>query len=851
VIRVALRGLLGRKFRTTMVALAIALGVAMVSGTYILTDTISAAFDQIFVSARSGSSVIVSGKKVVERSLGNQATVSESLLAKIRALPGVESAAGEIRDDAQIVGKDGKAISTRGPPTFGYGIDFAHPRFNPLGLLSGRWPHAGEVVIDKHTASDQGFHLGDLIGISARGPVQKYRLTGTAALAGVSATGGSTLAAFDLPTAQKAFAKEGKLDSISVAAKSGVAPEQLVREIRPLLPSSAQVKTSTDQATSDASQVTQGLSFLRYFLLAFAGIALFVGAFVIFNTLSITIAQRTREFATLRTLGAQRRQVLQSIFVEMLVIAVIASAIGLAAGVGLAKGLSELFAAAGAALPQTGLVFAARTVLVSLGVGVVIAVVAGLSPALRATRVPPIAAVREGAVLPPSALARFAIPIAVGVIVLSLALLGYGMFAGGVGTTTRLILLAAGCLLLFVGVALLSPPLVRPLAAAVGYPSQRIGGIAGRLARENTVRSPGRTAATAAALMIGLALVTFVAVLGAGLRASIVDTLEQQIRADYVVTSQNGREQFASAAGDAVTSASIVSAGSSVRGSQAKVAGGQQTVTGIDPATIDEVFQFDWTHGSNAVLAQLGRTGAIVTDTFAKDKGLSVGDRIRLVTPDDRRTELTVKGIYKSSALGSALGEVSLSKQLFDETFSRPENQLALATVADGPSDSAEQALARTLAPFPDAKLRTRSQFISDQESSVQTLLSLLYVLLALSVIVSLFGMVNTLALSVLERTRELGMLRAVGMTRRDVRRLVRHESVITALIGAVLGLPLGIFLAALVTRALAGQGIVFAVPARSLVVFAVIAVLAGIGAAVLPARRAARLNVLEALHYE
>ena len=307
-IRVALRGLLGRKFRTALVALAIALGVAMVSGTYVLTDTISAAFDQIFVNSRSGYSVIVSGKKVVERSLGNQATVPESLLTKIRALPGVDSAAGEIRDDAQIVGKNGKAISTRGPPTFGFGIDFSRPRFNPLGLLSGHWPHAGEVVVDKHTASNQGFRIGDMIGVSARGPVQKYRLTGTAALAGVSATGGSTLAGFDLQTAHKLFDKEGKFDSISVAAKAGVAPEQLVREIRPLLPSSAQVKTSTDQAQSDANQVTQGLSFLKYFLLAFAGIALFVGAFVIFNTLSITIAQRTREFATLRTLGAVRRQ---------------------------------------------------------------------------------------------------------------------------------------------------------------------------------------------------------------------------------------------------------------------------------------------------------------------------------------------------------------------------------------------------------------------------------------------------------------------------------------------------------------------------------------------------------------
>jgi ABC-type antimicrobial peptide transport system permease subunit len=383
------------------------------------------------------------------------------------------------------------------------------------------------------------------------------------------------------------------------------------------------------------------------------------------------------------------------------------------------------------------------------------------------------------------------------------------------------------------------------------FPNLRIDRQMTRVARENARRNPGRTAATAAALMIGLALVTFVAVLGQGLRASIVDRLKRDLVADYVVSSRTSGGQFSTAAADAAATAQGVAVASSARGEQAKVDGSQVTVTGIDPATITKVYMLEWKHGSDAVLGSLGPNDAIVTDTFANDKHLHVGSRLTMVTPADKKVQLVVRGIYKAPALGSVLGSVSMSTSSFDATFSRPRDQNTFITVRDQPTDATKRSIEAKLTAYPDTKVQTRDEFITDQESTVQTLLSLLYVLLALSVIVALFGMVNTLALSVLERTRELGMLRAIGMTRREVRRIVRHESVITALIGAVLGLPLGIFLAAVVTRALASQGIVFALPGKSLVIFAIIAVLAGIGAAVLPARRAAGLNVLEALQYE
>ena len=850
-IQVALKGLLGRKFRTAMTALAIVLGVAMVSGTYVLTDTINKAFNNIFVDSRKGTSVVVSGKKVVEESLSGRARVPQSLLETVQALPGVAAAAGGIEDSAKIVDRKGKAVTTMGAPTLGYGVDFSQPRFNSLKLATGSWPGADQVAIDKATADSEHFNVGDMISIAIRGPTQKLELTGIVTFGELSSLGGATIAAFDLQTAQKLFGKEGAFDSISVAAKNGVDEDQLVHEILPLLPANVEAKTAADQAKLDADQVSKRLGFVEYFLLSFGGVALFVGAFVIFNTISITVAQRLREFATLRTLGASGRQVLTSIMIEALVIGALSSVVGLFLGLALAKGLSALFVTLGIELPQTGTVFATRTVVVSLVVGTVIAALAGVAPALRAISIPPIAAVREGAVLPRSRFAPYAPYVAAAVVVVSLALLAYGMFAGGVATIARLALLAAGCLLLFIGVAMLSARIVKPLASLLGRPAERIGGLPGRLARENSTRNPDRTVATAAALMIGLALVTFVAVLGQGLRNSIVDTIEAQVRSDYVVSSQNGIAPFPAAAGEAVARTPGVEVVSNVRGDAAKVQGSEQKVTGIDPATITKVFRFDWTDGSDAVVAGMGRTGALITKSLADGEKLRVGSALEVVTPTSKKLQFEVKGIYKSPPLGSLLGAVSISRDTFDSTFPVPKNQNTYVTVQGSPSDSREQALERALAPFPDTKLQTRTKFIDAQQKVIKTLLALLYVLLALSLIVSLFGMVNTLALSIIERTRELGMLRAVGLTRGQVRRMVRHESVITALIGAVLGLPLGVFLGALVTLGLKNEGIPFALPTVSLVIFALVAVLAGILAAILPARRAARLDVLTALQYE
>ena len=858
-IRVALKGLLGRKLRAILTALAIILGVAMMSGTYVLTDTIDKAFSTIFDESYAGTDVVVSGKGADISFQGVDAEVppmDEGLVDEINDVPDVEIASGSVADETntKIIGSDGKAINTNGAPSLGFGVETGPEvdRFNPLKLVEGEWASGdGEVVIDAGTADRENYEVGDTIQIATLQPKQDFKVTGIAKFGDVDSIGSATFAIFDLPTAQKLLDREGQVDSISVAGTQGTTPEQLIDEIQPVLPADAQVRSAQAEAQEDKDEISEFTSFIRYFLLAFAGIALFVGAFVIFNTLSITVAQRTREFATMRTVGASRRQILWSVIVEALAIGIVASVIGLFVGFGLAVGLNELFKALELDLPTANMVYATRTIVVSLLVGTTITLVAGLFPAIRATRVPPIAAVREGFTLPKSRLSPFVPYIAIGVIGLALLLLGYSMFKDDLDTASRLLSIAGGVILLFIGVAMISSRLVRPLAAVVGLPARAIGGAAGKLARGNSVRNPGRTASTAAALMIGIALVTFVAVLANGMKASNRGAIEDQVAADYVITAQDGFTPFVAAAGDAVAGSPDAEVVSNVRADLGNVGDASTYVTGIDPQTILQTYNFDWKEGDDSVVQDLADDQAIVDSKFAEDNNIAVGDTIAVLTPSGTTLDQKVVGLYEPPPFYPLLGGVSLTTERFDSAYDRPRNQFTFVNVPDGDSASTTESLESAVAEFPDAKVQTREDWITQQDEDFNQFLIMLYVLLALSVIVSIFGMVNTLVLSVYERTRELGMLRAVGMTKRQARRMVRHESVITALIGAALGLPLGIFLAALVTRALQEFDVRFEVPWGQLVVFAMIAVIVGILAAIMPARRAARLNVLRALQYE
>jgi len=850
--RFALKGLLGRKLRTALTAIAIVLGVTMVSGTYVLTDSIDQAFDSIFTDVREGSNVVISGRSAFDLSDGSGATAptfGESVLQDVREVDGVQAAEGSVdSESAQLIGDDGKAIVYGGAPNLGFSIANGESQFNPLTLVDGSWPGADEVVIDESTADKENFAVGEEVGVQAAGPVERLRISGIVHFGAASSLGGATLSGFDLATAQRLFDKEGELDEIAVAARAGVSNEQLLQQIRPVLPENTRVIAAEQQAEEDAADTNEFITFLQGFLLAFAGVALFVGSFVIANSLSITIAQRTREFATIRTLGGSRRQVLGSIIIEALVVGTLASIIGLFLGLGLARLLFSLFSAVGFTLPNSGLLFETRTIVVSLAVGILVTLAASLRPAIRATRVPPIAAVREGATLPESRFARFRTIGSLALTALGFAALAYGLFADDLGTTQLLTWMGLGALLIFIGVALFAARIVRPAAVALGWPATRIGGAAGRLARDNSRRDPQRTASTASALMIGLALVTLVAVLAQGITSTFTNSVEQIFTADYAITAQNNFSPIPTAAAEAAADAPGVEVVASVRTAEARIFDSNEFVTAVDPQAEDAI-TLEWQQGSQAVLGDLGRNGAFVDDDYAKEHDLGVGSPVTILTPSGEEVRLVVKGIFEPPTGGSPFGVVSFSSDTFDDLYESPRNLYSFVEMKDDVTDSNTAALTAALDDFPNAKAQTRDEFVENQISALSSILNILYVLLALSVVVSLFGIVNTLVLTVFERTREIGMLRAIGMTRRQVRRMIRHESVITALIGGLLGIVLGVVLGVLLIARV--EFIEFSLPTGQLIIFAVATILVGILAAIFPARRAARLDPLKALQYE
>jgi putative ABC transport system permease protein len=848
-IKVALKGLAGRKIRALLTAFAVIIGVSMVSGTLVLTDTMQKSFDGIFETSYANTDVIVSGHQVVESETADAPTIPSNLLRDVRALPEVDAAAGSISDDttAKVIGRDGDSLAGQNP-TIVSAFDYTQPQLSPLKLQSGKWAQGDdEVAIDAGTAKKHDYAVGDTIGVAANGPLEQYTITGIARFGEVNSIGGAVIAVFDMPTAQAILHQEGRYDELAITAADGTSEAQLRDAVKTLAPAGVDVKLASQEAKDAAKETNEGLGFVRIFLLGFAGIALFVGAFVIFNTLSITVAQRTREFATLRTLGASRKQVLRSVRLEGFVIGLLASLVGLVLGIGIAKGMNALFVAFGIDLPSAGTVVAPKTIIVSLLIGTGVTLLSSIVPARRATRVPPIAAVREGSELPQSNMQKHSAKVAVGVIAAAVAAMSLGVF-GNVSGGLVALLLGGGMLTLFIGVALIAPRLVKPLAGLVGWPGRRIGGSAGRLASSNSIRNPHRTASTAAALMVGLTLVTAVAVLGNGLRASVNDAVDKQLKgADYVMAGSNGAT-YAAEADETLAATPGVKLTSGIRSGEALIDGEKGEIAGIDPATIGHFYTFDWTEGSADTVSQLGKDGALLTESYADKQDLGVGDRIAITTPTGDKHTVTVRGIHNPPRMDALLLDVTIATDAFDAAYEAPKNSLTFVDTENGVSTAAVE---KAAAGFPDADVSTAESFGKDRTKSFATFLSMIYVLLAFSVIVSLFGMVNTLVLSVFERTRELGMLRAIGMTRRQARRMIRQESVITALIGTALGLPLGVFIAALLTQALSEYGVVMSIPIGMLAAFTLVAVLAGIAAAILPARRASRLNVLNALHYE
>jgi putative ABC transport system permease protein len=859
VITVALRGLLSRKLRAVLTAIAIILGISMVSGTYVLTDTINNSFNQIFQQANRHIDAVISTKTVANSDTGRTAPpLPASLLPIVRGTSGVSAAEGEIGDTAQLYDLKGNALTTsNGAPSLLLSVPSA--RFRSSILVRGHWPHGRQLVVDKGFFTRRHLHIGQVVRLAAAIPAERFTIVGVIKFGNVSSLGGAVLLEVDLATAQHLTNKQGHFDQISVIGDSGISQTALVAHLKPRIPPALRptvaVKTAAQNAEDRTAQIGTALNFLTIALLAFAGIAIFVGAFIIFNTFSITVAQRTREFGLLRTLGATRLQVMISVVLEALLIGFLASLVGLLAGFGIAQGLNAIFKAVGADLPNTGMVIETRTVVVSLLVGTIITVVSGLWPAIRATRVPPIAALREGAQLPRGRFARFAPYAAVGLVVLGVLILARGVLGSFGSTGSRLTTIGFGAVLLFLGTAMVSPQLVRPIAAVVGWPIERFTTITGRLARENTVRNPSRTAVTAAALMIGLALVGFVTILAAELKTSTNDAINRELAGQIVVEASQG--QIPQAVARVITRVTGVGVVSAVKSDASRVTSRRRrgrrsgsTVTGIQPATFGQVYHLEWTHGSDAALRSLGPRDALVADSFASSHNLHVGSTFVETSSVGKTATFTVTGIFKASQL---LDPVVIRYDTMRTLWKLRTDVIDLLNVAPGQKvDVVKTRLTRFLkTTFPAAQVQSQQDIKNQATQSVNQLLYLIYVLLAMSVLVSLFGIINTLILSIYERTREIGMLRAIGTTRSQIRWTVTWESVITAIIGAVLGLVLGIVLAVLVTSGLKSEGIEYAIPVGSLLIWLLFAIVFGVAASIYPAVRAARLDVLQAIAYE
>jgi putative ABC transport system permease protein len=714
---------------------------------------------------------------------------------------------------------------------------------NALVLREGRPPRAsGEIVVDAGTARKHGLRVGDHVTVLLQGPSMQATIVGIAGFGTADNLGGATLVAFDTATAQQALNAPGEFDAIEVTAKQGVTPTELKIRIQRVLPAGYQAKTGEEAAQKASDDIKQALSFFNIALLVFAAIALFVGAFIIFNTFQILVTQRTRELGLLRALGASPAQVRRSVVAEALIVGLFTSMVGLAAGFLIAFGLQALLKAFGIDLPSTTLQLLPRTIIAAFAVGVGTTLVSSIVPAIRASRIAPIAALRETQPADFHVSTRRTVTGSV-ITVMGAAILLLALFAGGSSAAARV---GLGAATVFFGVAVLSPLIVRPVARFLGRPLPRLRGTSGKLGRENAIRNPKRTASTAAALMIGLGLVTFVSVFAQSIKASSNKILEETLKADYIVSSSSFTGFSQDVAGR-LRDEPTFSAVSEFRQGTFGLNGRAQSLQGVDPETLPQVVRVDMKAGS---LAALRQGDILVFEDTAATHGWTVGDTVPAVFARSGREDLRIVGIYTDNRI---LGDYVVTLSTFDQNFVEHLDIVVLAKTVPGvPPAEAKAAAERVAKEFPNVQLDDQAEFRQRQANQINMLLGLITALLGLAIIIALVGIMNTLALSIYERTREIGLLRAVGMARTQVKSMIRWESVIIAVFGALLGTAVGLFFGWAMVQALHDQGITeLAIPGSQLVIYIVLAGVFGVAAATFPARRAAKLDVLSAIAYE
>jgi putative ABC transport system permease protein len=838
--QLTIKELLAKKLRLLTTALAVMLGVAFMSGTLVFTDTLDSTFDGLLSDAYSGTDAYVRGQSELDGSAGSTPRLDAAIVDTVAGVDGVEVAFGFSTGYAQIIDHDGKAVGNpgKGAPTFGESW-ITDDELNPYELASGHAPAKdGEVVVDQHSADTAGLVVGEAIDVLTKTGRATFTISGIARFGDADSAGGASAVLFTQRDAQAYVSEAGKVDAVLVRAADGVSQDTLAASIGRDLPTHVEVLTGDEITKETQDDIASDMAFFGTFLLVFAGIALFVGAFIIFNTFSIIVTQRQREMALLRAIGASSKQVIRSVLLEATVVGAIASAAGLATGVGVAAGLKAMLAGFGLDLPSGSLVISNSTVITSVVVGTLVTLASAFVPARKAGKIPPVAAMRSVAIDRTGASKRRAV-IGTGVTGLGVASMLAGLSGG------ELALVGLGALVTFVGAAVLAPVLARPAARLLGWPVHRATKMSGSLARQNAMRSPKRTASTAAALMIGVALVGFIATLAASTKQSINGAVDADFDGEFVIDSGSfgahaglshdlaqqiaGRPEFSSVTTD--------------RAMEAQLDGEGTFLLSWDTSTMASMFDVDVQQGEPALL---GADGIALLDDYATDHGLTIGSPVTVDLAQGSAT-LHVEAIYSEPMW---TGDAFIDHAVVDGLGADALDDAIYVQIADGVSEARAQTVLQQLsADYPTADVLDKEGFKDLQSSNIDMILNLIYALLALAIVIALMGIANTLALSIFERTRELGVLRALGMTRSQMKATVRWEAMIIALFGTAMGLAIGLFFGWSIVGALRDEGIdQLVIPVPTIAVVSIIAALAGIAASILPARRAARLDVLAAI---
>jgi putative ABC transport system permease protein len=845
-LRATLKGLLGHKLRLALTVLAIMLGTGLIAGSYVFTDTLDRVFSDLFSQSFAGIDAQVTSDVTDElASFTFPERLPEGLVGEIAALDEVEAAVGTIAGLVTLIDPNGEALGGFGPPTIGTSwSDVA----SPLTVREGSPPIGDrDLVIDSSSAERLDIEIGDEVGVIALGEQERFRVVGTIGLGGSSNFGGATFVAFTYGSAQRLFDAAGFVDTISVVGAGDIDPDRLIAAIETVTPENTSVVDAATAAEEQLSGFKEALDFINTFLLAFGYVSLFVGGFLIFNTFQVIVAQRTKELALLRAIGATKRQVRRMVLIEALIVSVVGSILGVVFGVVLAIGIREAFSRFGGEIPSTSPQILPRTILIAMVSGVLVTLVSALVPAYRASSVPPIAALRQVSATPSGRLFRIVSIVGSVVSTIGAGVIAAGLFLDPPEQVPRAAFVGVGAALLFIGLAVLSAAFARPLGRTLGAPIRAAFGAIGRLATENAVRNPGRTAVTSAALMIGVALMVFVTILASSLAATTDKLIEDTFKTDLVVQPIGfGAAGLSPQIADQIDALEEIEEVTRVRQGPMLVEGDVEFISASELSKIQNAIDIEVVSGD---LASVGVDGVALSENVASDLDVGIGDTLDVEFARTGQRVLTVRAIFAESGPGSNIYlDLEGYRQNFTEDF---DQSLFVKFNRTFDSAAARNAVEVVLDEFPGATSLDQSEFADQAITGIRGFVSLVYALLALALVIAFVGIVNTLLLSVIERTREIGLLRAVGSTRRQIRRMVTWESVIIAVYGALLGSVVGIVLARALVEALDTDEIVFRVPVIQIVLAVALAMVAGVVAAIYPAQRASRLNVLEAIAYE